>query len=158
MELPTMVLLMILVYVVFGRSSLPVLWVVIFGLTLKAATYLAGIFDSALDTIASGEAEAARTLGMTRWQAFRYVVLPQTVTAALPLYQTQFTDTLEETSIVGYLAVVDLTRASEIVSSRTMDAFIGLFTIAIIYFVIGFIVKRLIRRIASPRKGGATEC
>ncbi|MBR6020271.1 MAG: amino acid ABC transporter permease [Lachnospiraceae bacterium] len=158
MELPTMVLLMILVYVVFGRSSLPVLWVVIFGLTLKAATYLSEIFDSALDTIASGEAEAARTLGMTRWQAFRYVVLPQTVTAALPLYQTQFTDTLEETSIVGYLAVVDLTRASEIVSSRTMDAFIGLFTIAIIYFVIGFIVKRLIRRIASPRKGGATEC
>ena len=64
-------------------------------------------------------------------------------------------DTLEETSIVGYLAVVDLTRASEIVSSRTMDAFVGLFTIAIVYFVIGFVVKRLIRRIAAPnRKGG----
>ncbi len=155
MELPTMVLLMILVYVVFGRSSLPVLCIVILGLTLKAATYLAEIFDSALDTIAAGEAEAARTLGMTRWQAFRHVVLPQTVQAALPLYQSQFVDTLEETSIVGYLAVVDLTRASEIVSSRTMDAFVGLFTIAIVYFVIGFAVKRLIRRIAAPGcKGG----
>ncbi len=154
MELPTMVLLMILVYVVFGRSSLPVLAIVILGLTLKAATYLAEIFDSALDTIAAGEAEAARTLGMTRWQAFRYVVFPQTVQAALPLYQSQFVDTLEETSIVGYLAVVDLTRASEIVSSRTMDAFIGLFTIAIAYFIIGFIVKRLIRRLATPRRRG----
>jgi len=154
MELPTMVLLMILIYVIFGRSSLPVLLIVILGLTLKAATYLSEVFDSALDTIAAGEAEAARTLGMTRWQAFRYVVLPQTVQAALPLYQSQFVDTLEETSIVGYLAVVDLTRASEIVSSRTMDAFIGLFTIAIVYFLIGFAVKRLIRRLATPRKEG----
>ncbi|MBO4697673.1 MAG: ABC transporter permease subunit [Lachnospiraceae bacterium] len=157
MELPTMVLLMILIYVIFGRSSLPVLIIVILGLTLKAATYLAEIFDSALDTISAGETEAARTLGMTRWQAFRYVVLPQTIDAALPLYQTQFVDTLEETSIVGYLAVVDLTRASEIVASRTMDAFIGLFTIAIVYFLIGFAVKRLIRLLAKRRrKGGVT--
>ena len=156
MELPTMVLLMILIYVIFGRSSLPVLCIVILGLTLKAATYLSEIFDSALDTIAEGETEAARTLGMTRWQAFRYVVLPQTVQAALPLYQSQFVDTLEETSIVGYLAVVDLTRASEIVSSRTMDAFIGLFTIAIVYFLIGFAVKKLIKRLATPKKGGET--
>ena len=154
MELPTMVLLMILIYVIFGRSSLPVLIIVILGLTLKAATYLSEIFDSALDTISAGEAEAARTLGMTRWQAFRYIVLPQSVQAALPLYQSQFVDTLEETSIVGYLAVVDLTRASEIVSSRTMDAFIGLFTIAIVYFLIGFAVKRLIKRLATPRRGG----
>lgn len=155
MELPTMVLLMILIYVIFGRSSLPVLIIVILGLTLKAATYLAEIFDSASDTISAGETEAARTLGMTRWQAFRYVVLPQTIDAALPLYQTQFVDTLEETSIVGYLAVVDLTRASEIVASRTMDAFIGLFTIAIVYFLIGFAVKRLIRLLAKKnRKGG----
>ena len=157
MELPTMVLLMILIYVIFGRSSLPVLIIVILGLTLKAATYLAEIFDSALDTISAGETEAARTLGMTRWQAFRYVVLPQTIDAALPLYQTQFVDTLEETSIVGYLAVVDLTRASEIVASRTIDAFIGLFTIAIVYFLIGFAVKRLIRLLAKRRrKGGVT--
>ena len=157
MELPTMVLLMILIYVIFGRSSLPVLIIVILGLTLKAATYLAEIFDSALDTISAGETEAARTLGMTRWQAFRYVVLPQTIDAALPLYQTQFVDTLEETSIGGYLAVVDLTRASEIVASHTMDAFIGLFTIAIVYFLIGFAVKRLIRLLAKRRrKGGVT--
>lgn len=155
MEFPTMVLLMVLIYVVFGHSSLPVLLIVILGLTLKAGTYLSEVFSSALDTISSGETEAARTLGMTRWQAFRYVVLPQTVKAALPLYENQFTDTLEETSIVGYLAVVDLTRASEIVSSRTMDAFIGLFTIAVLYFVIGAVVRRLIRRLLTPsRKGG----
>lgn len=144
-QLPTMVLLMILVYVVFGRSVLPVLIIVIIGLTLKAASYLAEIFDTALGTVSPGEVEAARTLGMTRWQAFRFIAFPQTVAAALPLYQNQFIATMQETSVVGYLAVIDLTRASSIVSSRTLDAFVGLFTITLIYFLIGASVKGLFR-------------
>ena len=154
-QLPTMVLLMIMVYVIFGRSALPILVIVIVGLTLKAASYLAEIFDAALSTVQPGEIEAARTLGMTRWQAFRYVALPQTVAAALPLYQNQFVATMQETSVVGYLAVIDLTRASSIVSSRTLDAFIGLLTITLIYFLIGAVVKGLFR-LATGRmcKGG----
>ena len=154
METPTMVLLMILVYVVFGSTALPILWAVIIGLTLKAASYLAEIFDTALSTVAPGELEAARTLGMTRWQAFRYVALPQTVSAALPLYQNQFVATMQETSVVGYLAVVDLTRASSIVSSRTLDAFVGLLTVTVLYFLIGAVVKWLFRRIAARRHAG----
>jgi len=154
-QLPTMVLLMIMVYVVFGRSALPVLVIVIVGLTLKAASYLAEIFDTALGTVQPGEVEAARTLGMTRWQAFRYVALPQTVAAALPLYQNQFVATMQETSVVGYLAVIDLTRASSIVSSRTLDAFLGLLTITLIYFLIGAAVKGIFRLLSAQMlKGG----
>ena len=154
-QLPTMVLLMIMAYVVFGRSALPILIIVIIGLTLKAASYLAEIFDAALATVQPGEIEAARTLGMTRWQAFRYVALPQTVAAALPLYQNQFVATMQETSVVGYLAVIDLTRASSIVSSRTLDAFAGLLTITLLYFFIGSAVKGLMRLLAGKlRRGG----
>ena len=153
-QLPTMVLLMIMVYVVFGRSALPILVIVIVGLTLKAASYLAEIFDTALGTVQPGEIEAARTLGMTRWQAFRCVALPQTVAAALPLYQNQFVATMQETSVVGYLAVIDLTRASSIVSSRTLDAFIGLLTITLIYFLIGAVVKGLFRVLTRRMPGG----
>lgn len=154
-QLPTMVLLMIMVYVIFGRSALPILIIVIIGLTLKAASYLAEIFDAALSTVQPGEIEAARTLGMTRWQAFRFVALPQTVAAALPLYQNQFVATMQETSVVGYLAVIDLTRASSIVSSRTLDAFAGLLTITLIYFLIGAVVKGLFRLATMQmRKGG----
>lgn len=155
MEMPTMVLLMILVYVVFGRSALSIMWIVTVGLTLKAGSYLSEIFDTALNTVAEGEIEAARTLGMTRWQAFRYVALPQTVTAALPLYQNQFVASMQETSVVGYLAVVDLTRAASIVSTRTMDAFFGLITVTILYFIIGALVKLLFRAALARRtKGG----
>ena len=63
-QLPTMVLLMIMAYVIFGHSALPILIIVIIGLTLKAAAYLAEIFDTALSTVQPGEIEAARTLGM----------------------------------------------------------------------------------------------
>ena len=154
-QLPTMVLLMIMVYVIFGHSALPILAIVIVGLTLKAASYLAEIFDAALSTVQPGEIEAARTLGMTRWQAFRFVALPQTVAAALPLYQNQFVATMQETSVVGYLAVIDLTRASSIVSSRTLDAFVGLFTITVIYFLIGAAVRGLFHlATVRMRKGG----
>ena len=155
MEIPTMVLLMILVYVIFGRSALPVIIVVIVGLTLKAASYLAQIFSSSLDTVSSGEIEAARTLGMTKLQAFRYVALPQTIGAAIPLYRNQFILTMQETSVVGYLAVVDLTRAASIVTSRTLDAMFGLLTVTAIYFIIGAVVKLIFRLLITSRaKGG----
>lgn len=153
-ELPTMMLLMILVYIVFGKVALPIIWVVAVGLTLKSGAYLAEIFDTALGTVAPGEIEAARTLGMTKWQAFRYVALPQTAEAALPLYKNQFIASMQETSVVGYLAVVDLTRASSIITSRTLDAFFGLITVTLLYFLIGGAMKLVFRLIAARLKRG----
>ncbi|MBQ6493742.1 MAG: amino acid ABC transporter permease [Erysipelotrichaceae bacterium] len=142
-ETPTMVLLMILVYIVFGSSIIPVLPVVALGLSLKAGAYLSEIFSTALSTVADGEIEAARTLGMNCWKAFRYVTLPQTVQRALPLYMNEFIVTLQETSVVGYLAIIDLTRASSIVASRTMDSFFGIIAVTIIYFGIGYLAKKI---------------
>ena len=154
-EIPTMMLLMIFVYIIFGNSALPVIWIVAIGLMFKAGSYLAQIFNSALDTVEEGEIEAARTLGMTRWQAFRYIAFPQTVTAAMPLYKNQFILSMQETSVVGYLAVVDLTRAASIVQSRTLDAFFGLITVTLMYFLIGAVIKCLFN-LVSNRMGGET--
>jgi His/Glu/Gln/Arg/opine family amino acid ABC transporter permease subunit len=152
-EIPTMMLLMIFVYIIFGRSALPLLWIVAIGLTLKAGAYLSVIFNSSLETVAAGEVEAARTLGMSRWQAFQYVTLPQTVAAALPLYKNQFIVSMQETSVVGYLAIVDLTRASSIIQSRTLDAFFGLVTVTLTYFLIGGLMKKLFK-LVSIKLGG----
>ncbi len=148
-EIPTMVLLMIMVYIIFGRSSLSLMLVVAIGLTFKSGAYLSEIFNTALATVQEGEIEAARTLGMNKWQAFYYVVLPQTVERAMPLYINQFISTMQETSVVGYLAIVDLTKAASIVSSRTLDAFFGIISITIIYFVIGMIVKAVAKAIRN---------
>ena len=151
-EIPTLVMLMVFVYIIFGHSALPVVVIVAIGLTLKAGAYLSAIFRAALDTVNPGELEAARTLGMSRWRAFRYVELPQAARAALPLCKNQFISTMQETSVVGYLAIMDLTRASSVVSSRTMDSLFGLMAVTAAYFIIGAVAKTLMG--ALVRKGG----
>ena len=143
-QLPTLVLLMVFVYVIFGETPLSVTLIVIVGLTLKAAAYMCEIFYSAVTSVDQGELEAAGTLGMTKFQTFLWVTLPQSVTSALPIYKNQFVITLQETSIVGYLAIVDLTRASDIVTSRTLDAMFGLVIVAILYLVIGWLGSALL--------------
>ena len=139
-----MVLLMLFVYVIFGSSSLPVVLVVIICLTIKTASYMSDIFYTSVNTVNKGEIEAARTLGMNRYQAFFNVMLPQAIDNVLPVYKNQFVSTLQETSVVGYIAIMDLTRASDIVSSRTFDAMFALITVTLIYLVIGWSVSVLI--------------
>lgn len=148
-EIPTMVLLMIFVYLIFGESAVPVFWIVAAALTLKSAAFLSEIFMTCLSVVNKGEIEASRTLGMTSLQAFKFVVLPQVVQAALPLCKNQFITTMQETSVVGYLAVMDLTRASSVVSSRTLDAFFGLILITVIYFLVGATGKGLLNSISK---------
>ena len=138
-QLPTMVLLMLFVYIIFGETSLSVTIVVLLGLTLKAGAYLSDIFYTAVTAVNSGEVEAAHTLGLSRVQVFRYITLPQAISTALPVYKNQFVITLQETSIVGYLAIMDLTRASEVVTSRTYDALFGLIFVSVLYLLIGYL-------------------
>ena len=157
-QIPTLVLLMLFVYIIFGSISLPVVISVIIGLTLKTGCYMADIFGTAVETVAPGEVEAARTLGMTRFQSLRYIILPQTIKTALPVYKNQFISCLQETSVVGYLAIMDLTRASDIVSARTFDALFALLAVTLIYLIIGWGVGALIN-LAERKKhlGGEAQ-
>lgn len=156
-QIPTMVLLMIFAYIIFGTSGLNILIVVIIALTIKAASYLAEIFNSAVETVNRGEIEAARTLGMTKKQTFFNITLPQSIDAALPLFKNQFIVTLQETSIVGYLAIMDLTRASTIVTARTLDAFFGLIVISVMYMLIGSLGKKLLGLFGNRKHLGESQ-
>ena len=153
-QIPTLVLLMLFVYIIFGSISLPIVISVI----MKTGCHMADIFKTAVETVAPGEVEAARTLGMTRFQSFRYIILPQTVKTALPVYKNQFISCLQETSVVGYLAIMDLTRASDIVSARTFDALFALLAVTLIYLIIGWGVGALIN-LAERKKhlGGEAQ-
>lgn len=153
-QLPTLVLLMIFVYIIFGSVPLSVVVIVIMGLTLKAGSYLADIFYSAVTSVEKGEIEAAHTLGMSKFQTFRYITLPQAVSSALPIYKNQFIITLQETAIVGYLAIVDLTRASDIVSARTLNAMFGLLVISVLYLLIGWAGNSLLSLLGHQKHLG----
>ena len=143
-QIPSMVLLMIFVYIIFGNSGLNIIITVVIALAIKAASFLSEIFYTAIETVSEGEIEAARTLGMSKRKTFFHVVFPQALATALPLFKNQFISTLQETSIVGYLAIMDLTRASSIITSRTLDAFFGLICVSIVYLIIGYAGRSLL--------------
>lgn len=96
-QIPSMVLLMIFVYIIFGSSGLNIIITVIIALTIKAAAFLSEIFFTAVETVDPGEVEAARTLGLSKRQTFFRVVFPQSLMTALPLFKNQFISTLQET-------------------------------------------------------------
>ncbi len=156
-QLPTLVLLMVFVYLVFSSTSLSVVMIVIFGLMLKCGAYLSEIFYTAVMGVNEGQAEAARSLGMTKLQAFIYITFPQALQSAIPLYKNQFIITLQETSLVGTLAVMDITKASNIVTSRTLDAFFGLILISVIYLIIGFICSKLLGLLSIKKHLGGVD-
>lgn len=153
-QLPTLVLLMLFVYILFGETSLSVTIVVLFGLTLKAGAYLSDIFYTAVTAVNTGEVEAAHTLGLSRVQVFRYITLPQAISTALPVYKNQFVITLQETSVVGYLAIMDLTRASEVVTSRTYDALFGLIFVSVLYLLVGYLGNMLLNLLGKKKHLG----
>ena len=153
-QVPTLVLLMLFVYIFFGDTSLSVTIVVLLGLTLKAGAYLSEIFCTAVTAVNSGEVEAAHTLGLSRVQVFLHITLPQAISSALPVYKNQFVITLQETSVVGYLAVMDLTRASEVVTARTYDALFGLVIVSVLYLLIGYLGNLLLNLLGKKKHLG----
>lgn len=156
-RLPSLVLLIIFAYVIFGKTSMSSVVICIIALGIKAAAYISDIMYSAVNTVDKGEIEAARTLGMSKFKAFRLVTLPQAVTSALPVYKNQLVITMQETSLVGFLAVMDLTRASSVISSRTMNPFLSVAISAVTYILIGWLANLAFGRLGNARHIGPAD-
>ena len=127
---PVLVLLMLIFYVVFASVNInPVLAATVaFGMNFAA--YVAEIFRTGIEGIDKGQTEAGIAMGFSKTKTFLYIVLPQTVRRILPVYKGEFISLVKMTSIVGYIAVQDLTKASDIIRSRTFDAFFPLVMVA----------------------------
>ncbi|MDL2221810.1 ABC transporter permease subunit [Parabacteroides sp. OttesenSCG-928-N08] len=137
---PLLVLLMIFFYVVFAKSGLSASVVAIFTFALNMAAYSSEMFRTSIEGVDRGQQEAGIALGFTKVQTFIFIILPQAVKTVLPIYKGEVISLLKMTSIVGYIAVVDLTKASDIIRSRTFDAFFPLIVVAIIYFVLAWML------------------
>ena len=149
--IPELVLLLILFYVVFAKTGLPADLVAVIAFALFFASGASDIYKTSLDAIPYGQTEAGLALGFTRAQTFFHIVLPQAVRRGLPLYRGQCVSLLKGTSIVGYIAIQDLTRAGDIIRSRTFDAVIPLAVITIIYFVLVWLIGLLLQ-LATPKQ------
>ena len=139
-SIPIVVFLMILYYIIFGSANLSALWIAILGFTINFGVCAAETYSNGLDTVDNGQQEAALALGYTPKQTFWKVVFPQAARHFLPVLKGDFIAMVKETSIVGYISVEDLTTVSDIIHSRTMEAFFPIIITAVIYLAIAHLL------------------
>ena len=132
--IPVTVLLLIFYYLVMRSSTNGVLVATItFG--INSGAYMAELIRSGINAVDKGQMEAGRCLGLSRLQTMRMIILPQAVRYVLPAVGNEFIALLKETSVAGYVAVVDLTRAGNVVRNNTHDVFNPLMVVALTYLI-----------------------
>lgn len=143
---PVVVQLMISYFIIFAASDNGVL-VGIFAFGINSGAYVAEIFRAGIMSVDNGQFEAGRSLGFNYFQTMRYVVIPQMFKAVLPTLCNEFIALLKETSVAGYVGVIDLTKAGNVIAGRTFQYFIPLITVALIYLVMVMILSWLVGRL-----------
>ena len=133
---PIVVLLMILYYVAFGSIDISAIVVSILGFSVNFAVYVSEMLRAGIEAVAPGQIEAAAALGYTRPRTFLKITFPQAARHFLPVFKGEFISMVKMTSVVGYIALQDLTKVSDIIRSRTLEAFFPLIATAVLYFLI----------------------
>ena len=137
---PVLMLLMLMYYGVFARSSLEAQTIAVITFSMNSAAHIAEILRASISATDHGQVEAARTLGFSAWQAFRLVTLPQVIHIAKPVYQSAVINLLQWTSVVGYVSITDLTRVINNIASRTMQPMITIIIGMLIYLAMAYII------------------
>ena len=141
---PIVVLLMILYYVIFGHVNINGIIVSIIAFTLTFGTAVYRMLTFGTGAVDRGQTEAAYALGFTDMQTFFTVILPQAALHFMPSFKEEVTALIKSTSVVGYIAVQDLTKMGDIVRSRTYEAFFPLIAVAVIYFILAGILNIIV--------------
>ena len=153
--MPILIFLMVLYYLVFGRVDVSGITVAVIGFTVTFGASVYGLICSGVDTVDKGQTEGAYALGVGSRRTFFEIILPQAIPHILPAYKREIGSLIQGTSIVGYIAVQDLTKMGDIVRSRTYEAFFPLVVVAIIYVLLSVLVNLAIGRVIDridPRK------
>ncbi len=153
--MPVLVLLMLIFYVVFASVNINPVIVAVIAFGMNFGAYTAEIFRTGIEGVERGQTEAGIALGFSRTGTFVHIVLPQMVRRILPVYKGELISLVKMTSIVGYIAVQDLTKAGDIIRSRTFDAFFPLVMVALLYFMISWALMQAleyVERSTDPRQ------
>lgn len=140
---PVVVQLLICYFIIFAASSNGVA-VAIFAFGINSGAYVAEIFRGGIMSIDQGQFEAGRSIGFNYIQTMRYIILPQMFKTVLPTLLNEFIALLKETSVAGYVAVTDLTKAGSSISASTYSYYMPLLTVALVYLVIVMFLTKLV--------------
>jgi ABC-type amino acid transport system permease subunit len=141
---PVVVQLMIFYFVILPTVRNGVL-VAILAFGFNSGAYVAEIFRSGIISVDNGQFEAGRSLGFSYLQTMIFIIIPQAFKSVLPTLCNEFIVLLKETSVAGYVGVVDLTKAGDIIRGRTFSAFMPLIAVALVYLVMVVILTALVR-------------
>ena len=143
--IPVVVLLLIFYFIILKSANGLVVAIVCFG--INSGAYVAEVIRSGLNAVNPGQMEAARSLGMSKVQAMYKVIFPQAIRYIIPAIFNEFIALVKETSVAGYVAIMDLTRAGNLIRNSTFDAINTLVLVALIYLAIVVLLTQLMKLI-----------
>ena len=143
---PSILQLMIIYYVIFKSADVNIVLVGILAFGINSSAYVAEIIRAGLASVDKGQVEAGYALGLKYTSVMRYIIFPQAIKNILPALGNEFITLVKETAVGAYIGIVELTKASDIIASRTYDYFFPLIMIAIIYLLITFGLSRLVSK------------
>lgn len=141
---PALLQLMIIYYVIFQSVDVNLLLVGALAFGINSGAYVSEIIRAGLDSVDVGQVEAGRSLGFSYFQTMRFIVMPQAIRNILPALGNEFITLLKETSVAGYIGIMELTKASDVIASRTYNYFFPLIVVALIYLVMTLGLSKLI--------------
>ena len=148
---PLVVQLLITYFVIFGSVNVSKVVVAVIAFGVNSGAYVAEIIRGGIMSIDNGQFEAGRSIGFNHFQTMLYIIMPQVLKNVLPSLANEFIVLLKETSVVGYIALQDLTKSGDIIRSQTYQATFPLLFVALIYLIIvmifSYFVKLLERRL-----------
>ena len=137
-----------------SMSSMDAVTAVIIALSVRNAAYLSEVFRSAFAAVEKGQGEAALSVSMTRWEAFRRIILPQATRIAIPPTGNYFIMIFKETSLAFTIGVTDMLAQAKLeaaVSYKFLEAYLA---VGLIYWVVtiifSFIQSRIEWRVGKP--------
>ena len=153
---PTVIQLLIMNFVVFGSVSVNEILVGSLAFGINSGAYVAEIVRSGIMSIDQGQTEAGRSLGLNFTQTMRLIIIPQAFKNVLPALVNEFIVLIKETSIIGYIGMMDLTKGAMLIQSRTYNAFMPLLAAAAIYLIVvmvlTFFMNKLERRLRTSER------
>lgn len=144
---PTVVLLMILYYILFGNYVISNTAAAIVGFSIVFGCEFYAKIVSGVKAVGTGQEEAARAQGFSVNQTFFRIIFPQAIRHFSANYMSDVVSLIQETSVVGYIAVMDLTKMSDLIRGRTYEAFFPLIATACIYYLLILLVTTLLKRV-----------
>lgn len=151
---PVVVQLLIINFVIFSSVFVDTVLVAIIAFGLNSAAYVAEVFRSGIMSIDEGQFEAGRGLGFNYGQTMWHIVMPQAFKNVLPALANEFITLLKETSVSGYIGLTDLTKAGDIIRSRTLAPFMPLLAVALVYLIMVVVLSAGVSRLERRLRNG----